>query len=89
MKCDLCEREVPRTTIHHLIPKQKDGASGPIAHLCSACHRQLHHLFSNAYLATTLYSISRIKKHPEMRRFLRWIRKQDPAKHIRVHRKRH
>ncbi|NOX37320.1 MAG: HNH endonuclease [Calditrichaeota bacterium] len=87
MRCELCEREVSRVTIHHLIPRQKNGGKGPTARICSACHRQLHHIFENTTLARELNTLEKIRQHPEMQRFLNWVRKQDPDRRIRVRRK--
>ena len=71
-------------TVHHLIPKQRDGRDGPTAAICSACHRQIHILFDNATLERVLNSIERLRDEPRMRRFLAWVRKQDPHKRVKV-----
>lgn len=84
MSCQLCEREVEHLTVHHLIPKERDGRFGPRAELCAACHRQIHVLFDNSRLERELNCLERLRDEPEMRRFLSWIRKQDPHKRIRV-----
>ena len=88
LKCQLCERSVAALTVHHLIPKSQAQNSKqiPTVSICAACHRQLHPLFSNKQLARELYSLEELKKEPTMRRFLRWIRKQDPNKRIKVRR---
>ena len=91
--CELCERDVPRLTVHHLIPKsqgnQSRGRRGqtlPTAHLCPACHRQLHALYCHERLARELNNVSRLRDEPEMARFLKWVRKQAPGKGVRVRR---
>lgn len=84
MFCELCEREVERLTVHHLIPKERDGRHGPRAALCAACYRQIHVLFDNARLERELNCVERLRDTPEMRRFLTWVRKQDPQKRIKV-----
>ncbi|MEC4891493.1 MAG: HNH endonuclease [Oscillatoria sp. PMC 1051.18] len=77
-------------TVHHLVPKQsvkrKQADVGPTADICSACHRQIHALFDNKYLAKNLNTIEKLESEPQMQKFLSWIRKQDPSKRIRVHR---
>ena len=88
MQCELCEREVDRVTVHHLIPRQKNGSHGPRAELCSACHRQIHVLYDNGRLARELNHLERLKDDPEMRRFLAWVRKQDPNRRIKARRAR-
>ncbi|WP_205439436.1 HNH endonuclease [Halobacillus ihumii] len=80
--CDLCGRTPITTTVHHLIPKQYGGAAGPTAMLCSACHRQLHALFTNEELAGFYHTVERLADHPDMGKYLRWVKKQDPEKRI-------
>ncbi|WP_347861205.1 HNH endonuclease [Salimicrobium sp. PL1-032A] len=80
--CELCWRYPVKTTEHHLIPKQHGGVHGPTAQLCSPCHRQIHALFSNQELARFYNRLERIQDHPDMKNYLKWIRKQDPAKRI-------
>lgn len=84
MVCELCEREVERLTVHHLIPRERDGRHEPKAELCPACHRQIHALFDNARLERELNCLERLRDAPEMRRFLAWVRKQDPHRRVRV-----
>ena len=77
-------------TIHHLIPRQavkrKKADPGPTIDICSGCHRQIHKLFDNNYLAAHLNTLEKLESEPNMQRFLAWIKKQDPNKRIRVHR---
>lgn len=91
MQCELCEREVEKLTVHHLVPKQKTKRKnedpGPTVNICSACHRQIHSLFDNTRLAKELYSIEQLRNEPQMQKFLAWVQKQDPSKRVRVHRK--
>ena len=91
-RCELCERAVARLTVHHLVPVSQGRRAGkkstalPTALLCGACHRQLHSLFTNRELARELASLEELKATPQVQRFLRWVRKQDPNKFIRVRR---
>ena len=89
-RCELCGRAVEKLTVHHLVPRsqvrRKERSTLPTAKLCPACHRQLHVLFSNRDLKTQYSSIEELKSAPEMQKFLRWIVRQDPNKHIRVRR---
>lgn len=88
MKCALCEREVEKLTEHHLTPrsKLKKGEVTPTIWICSACHRQLHVLFTNQQLHDEYNTVERLRDEPCMQRFLAWIRKQDANKHIKVRR---
>jgi hypothetical protein len=89
-KCELCERDVPSITRHHLFPKSRARRKGkpideiPLADLCSACHRQIHHLFDNRQLADTLDTVEALRRQPEIQTFLRWVRKQPAERRIRV-----
>ncbi|MFD1017794.1 HNH endonuclease [Thalassobacillus hwangdonensis] len=80
--CDLCMRSPITTTVHHLVPKQHGGADGPVADLCSACHRQVHALFTNQELAAFYHTVERLRDHPDMYKYLKWVKKQDPEKRI-------
>jgi len=86
--CALCERDVPYLTEHHLIPRSKGkrGQELPVVDLCSACHRQLHVLYTNDELARVLNTVERIRDEPRMQRFLKWIRKQPPERYVTVRR---
>ncbi|MFC7321174.1 HNH endonuclease [Halobacillus campisalis] len=81
-KCELCRRTLVETNVHHLIPKEYGGVEGPTALLCKPCHRQIHALFTNQELASFYHSLERLADHPDMTKYLRWIKKQDPNKRI-------
>ena len=88
MTCKLCQRNVEKLTEHHLKPrsKLKKGEQTPKIWICSACHRQIHALFSNNLLAAQLDTADKLRAEPNMARFLKWIRKQDPNKAVKVRR---
>lgn len=88
MICQLCGREIAKLTQHHLKPKSrlKRGEVTPTIWICSACHRQIHALFSNLQLAGELNSLERLRDEPRMKKFLIWIAKQDAGKAIKVRR---
>jgi hypothetical protein len=71
-------------TVHHLVPKDEDGHGGPTARLCSGCHRQIHRLFDNATLARELDSLEKLRAHPGLAKFVRWVRRQAPGRRIKV-----
>ncbi|RYG49735.1 hypothetical protein EON79_00305 [bacterium] len=91
-RCQLCERDVPTTTVHHLVPKQVGRRKGrkihelPTADLCSPCHKQLHALFPNRELSERLASVEDLRRDESVSRFLNWLRKQPAEKSIRVRR---
>ncbi|MCH7843581.1 MAG: HNH endonuclease [Chloroflexi bacterium] len=74
--CELCKRESPRFTSHHLVPRSRGGRLGPQARLCPTCHRQLHAMFSEATLAKELNSIETLRANIEVANYLRWARHQ-------------
>ncbi len=88
MPCQLCDRDIERLTVHHLTPRQhtkrKNQKPSPTIDICSACHRQIHKSFDNAYLAKELNTLEKLKAHPKLQKFILWVRKQDPNKRIRV-----
>jgi hypothetical protein len=85
-ECELCQREVDRYTVHHLVPRARGGKFGPKAQLCSTCHRQLHALFSEATLADELNSIALLQANPQVDNYLKWVRKQKSAGGFKVRR---
>ena len=87
MTCELCERDVEKLTVHHLIPRQKKGHQGPKINICSACHRQIHTLFNNTRLAQELNSKEKLINEAQMHKFIKWVKKQDPNKKVKVNRK--
>jgi HNH endonuclease len=87
MNCELCTRDVPLLTVHHLIPKDEHGKHGPTITVCPGCHHQIHSLFDNKILAKELNTLEKLQNQPEMKKFLAWVRKQSPDKRIKTHRK--
>jgi hypothetical protein len=87
-RCELCGRATENLTVHHLVPRsqvaRKNRHDLPTAKICAACHRQLHALFSNCDLKTRYSSIQELRAAPEMQAFLRWVRKQDPNKRVKI-----
>lgn len=72
--CPICKRRIPKAQIdaHHLIPKSKGGKKTEFLH--RICHRQIHALFTEGELAKHLNSIEALTTHPDMDRFIAWIR---------------
>ncbi|WP_313936376.1 HNH endonuclease [Anabaena azotica] len=89
-QCELCQREMDKLTVHHLVPRQntkrKKQDPGETVNICSACHRQIHTLFDNKLLAKELNTVEKLSTEPQMEKFLTWVRKQRPDKRISVHR---
>lgn len=78
-RCPLCGREMiegPSLNEHHLIPKSFGGTDRHVMH--KVCHAKIHSVFSEAELAFIYKSFERIREHPEMKKFIKWVRKQSP-----------
>ncbi|UCF64682.1 MAG: HNH endonuclease [bacterium] len=84
MICELCRRDVDQFTRHHLIPKSRSKRSQELVVLCKACHGMIHRIFDNKELEAQYFDLQSIHGHPEVKKFLQWIRKQDPNKKIKI-----
>ncbi|MBT2557898.1 HNH endonuclease [Hymenobacter sp. ISL-91] len=74
-RCALCEREVQRTSRHHLVPREEGGRHGPTADLCQPCHSTIHLLLDNKALARRYASIEQLRTAEELQKYLHWIRR--------------
>lgn len=92
MLCQLCDRDCPALTVHHLIPRQhtkrKKQPPGPTIDICAACHKQIHTLFDNRQLARELNTLAALKAQPQLMRFVAWVQRQDPNRKVRSYRSR-
>ena len=72
--CPICERPIPESQkdAHHLVPKSKGGKATEFLH--RICHRQIHALFTETELANSLHTAAALQEHPEMQRFIRWVK---------------
>jgi hypothetical protein len=94
--CALCGRNIPDLTRHHLIPKtryrkvkkSKPDSNNEVIALCSACHRFVHAMLSEKELGHTYNTIESLLTHPDIHRFVSWIRSKHPDKRVQVRRKR-
>lgn len=72
--CPICDRPIPTSQrdAHHLIPKSKGGKTTEFLH--RICHRQIHALFTETELANQFNHAQALQEHPEMQRFIRWVK---------------
>ncbi len=72
--CPICERVIPdsQKDAHHLVPKSKGGKDTQYLH--RICHKQIHALFTETELASQLNSAASLREHPEMRKFIDWVK---------------
>lgn len=77
--CPLCDREIPpdQRDEHHLVPKSRGGRVTATLH--RICHRQIHALFSESELEQHYASAEALLAHPDMRKFVDWVRKKPPG----------
>jgi hypothetical protein len=77
--CPLCGRPlVAGKTVneHHLIPRMYGGTERHAIH--RVCHSKIHSVFNEAELAKVYNTFEKLRSHPELVSFIKWIRKQDP-----------
>ncbi len=82
--CPICGRPMPKGDAvdrHHWIPRKYKGTEWSWLH--RACHKKLHSLYDEHTLATDLNTPEALLAHDEIRRFVKWVRKQPPEKMIR------
>ena len=87
--CALCDRPIPPALrdAHHLIPKSRGGVATILVH--RACHKQIHALFTETELAHSFASPQALLAHPEMAKFILWVKNKPsdfnpPAKRSRM-----
>lgn len=69
----------PSVDRHHWTPRSHGGREAAPLH--RVCHRMLHRLFSRAELATRYDTPEAVRDHPDVRKFIQWVRKQ-PADYV-------
>ena len=85
--CFLCGRPLGRRIEwHHPIPKSRGGRDTVPVH--PICHRTIHATFGNHELADLQADAAALRAHPEIARFLAWIRGKDPDFHAPTHKRR-
>ena len=69
---------------HHLIPKTHGNRNkqaydkGNLVLIHKVCHSKIHHTFSEYDLTRYYHTIERLVEHPEMQKFIKWVRKKEP-----------
>lgn len=85
--CPICGREMlagESVDRHHWRPKSRGGRRS--AYLHRTCHRKLHSLFTDKELSEEFATPEAVREHPEIRKFIAWVRRQPPETVLR-HRK--
>jgi hypothetical protein len=66
-------------TDHHLVPRERGGTVAEVVPLCRPCHGHVHATYDNKTLASDFATIEALRRDPRLQKFVRFIRKQDPA----------
>lgn len=77
--CEICDRplvEGPTINEHHLIPKTYKGRDTITIHVI--CHSKIHSVFSEKELYEYYHTPERLRSHPEIMKFIKWVSKKDP-----------
>jgi len=77
--CPICGRDmIGDATVdrHHWVPKSEGGSDIATIHLI--CHRMIHRVFSDRELATGYGTAEKLLAHPEIAKFVKWVRKRPP-----------
>ena len=78
--CPLCERPMvpgPSVNLHHLIPRTYKGTDTIALH--RICHSKIHSVLSEKELRDHFHTIDRLRSHPEIARFIKWVARKPPA----------
>jgi hypothetical protein len=88
--CGLCGREVQKLTRHHLVPRTRHKniknkrnnkaldrqALLQTVGLCAPCHRHVHATIPNKELEREYNTLEALKAHPEIDKFVEWIKRK-------------
>ncbi|AOY92928.1 HNH endonuclease [Cupriavidus sp. USMAA2-4] len=77
--CPLCGRLLvpgPSTDLHHPVPRSQGGRE--VVEMHRVCHQKIHSVFSEAELAATYHDWRRLRSHPAIADFIRWIARKPP-----------
>ncbi|MDW3687391.1 HNH endonuclease [Cupriavidus sp. CV2] len=77
--CPLCGRAMvpgPSTDLHHPVPRSQGGRAAVAMH--RVCHQKIHSVFTETELAQAYHDWQRLRGHPAMADFIRWIARKPP-----------
>ncbi|MCG8504680.1 MAG: HNH endonuclease [Sphingomonadales bacterium] len=84
--CPLCGRPLGRKTeAHHLIPRSLGGRETVALH--PICHRKIHTTLTEREIAESHATLPALRAHPDIARFIRWIRNKPPDFYKRTERR--
>jgi hypothetical protein len=77
--CPLCGRPLvsgPSVNRHHLTPRKFKGRVAVDIH--AVCHDKIHAVLSEREIARDYDSIDKLKEHPQIAEFIKWVAKKSP-----------
>jgi hypothetical protein len=87
LSCFLCERPIgARVEWHHPVPKSRGGRETVPVH--PICHRAIHATLDNKALERGYHTPEALRAHPEVGKFVAWVRTKEPDFHAPTRRKR-
>ena len=84
--CPLCLRPIPphaKQSLHHLVPKLRGGKGGPTVLVHQICHNEVHAALTETELAREWNTPEKLRAHPGLGAFFRWVAKRPPDFHAR------
>lgn len=98
--CELCQRTGLELTKHHLIPRKRHRRRSAqlrfdktemhtrIAMLCRPCHSTVHATLDEKELEEVFNTVEALANHPEIAKFVNWVRKQPVDRKVAIKRPR-
>ncbi len=62
--------------LHHPVPRSHGGRESVPMH--RICHQKIHSVFTEAELASEFHDWDRLRSHPVIADFIRWIARKPP-----------
>jgi uncharacterized protein with von Willebrand factor type A (vWA) domain len=97
-RCELCAREGVEVTRHHLIPRtrhsnkrnrklfNREDVLTRLADLCRPCHGFVHKVLTEKQLELHYNTVDSLRSHPDVARFVEWLKNKPPGLRVRSHR---
>lgn len=80
--CPLCGRQLvsgPTVDAHHLLPRSQGGTDTVALH--RICHQAIHATLNEQELARDFRTVEALRQHPDLGRFIAWVKKR-PADYL-------
>jgi len=77
--CPVCTRDMikgPSINKHHFLPQSRGGRETEWIH--RVCHSKIHATFTNKELEEEYHNPNKVRQHPEIIKFIKWLAKKPP-----------